>query len=270
MTGLDHSRIAFLRELTGRHAHLLVWKHLDRALLGRGDVDAAAPAEDTDAIAADAVGIAPGTLDATHVIACNHVADKRLHFFVQPHRLPELFEFDMCTQPSRGLAPWADPRAMVPLSVVQDNGIRRLRPGAEAVVSLVYHGLSQRGRDRLTNDEREIVHDGLRSDLSGAEEACRTLPPRPARQPLRNLIAEVSKGSWDANEARRAFRGFVISGPAHPRFTLRRVLYRARLAGGGECLMSDLARHHDRKVPVSGLTELLSAARASGHRVIEL
>jgi hypothetical protein len=176
----------------------------------------------------------------------------------------------MCTQPSRGLAPWADPRLMVSLSVVQKHGIRRLRSGAEAVVSLVYHGLSQYGRDRLVGDEREIVYNGLRCDFTGAEQACQTLPPRPARQPLLTLLEHLSRDTWDATQARRAFRGFVVSGPAHPRFTLRRLCYRARLAGGGECLMSNLARHHDRQVPASGLTTLLRDAHASGHRVIEL
>lgn len=266
----DESRATFLRELTRRHERLVVWKHLDRALLGRGDIDAAAPLGDTAAIAADAIRIAPRILGATHVISCDHVADKWLHFFVQPQLLPQLFEFDMCTQPARGFAPWADPEAMLPLAVVGADGIRRLRPGAEAVVSLVYHGLSPHGRYRLAEDEREIVDRGLAEDLSGAQQACSTLLPRPARASLLDLVDCFSVGGWNEKNARRAFFGFMVSGFAQPRFTVRRVLFRARLAVGRECLMSDLARHHSRQVPATGLNQLLHDARESGHGVAVL
>lgn len=264
---LDNSRVAFLRELTRRHDQLLVWKHLDRALRGRGDIDAAAPEEHIPAIAHDAISIAPVTLGASHVIHCHHVAGKHLQFFVQPQHLPQLFEFDICHQPSRGLAPWATPRAMAALATVRPDGIRSLPAGAEAVVSLVYHGLSPSGRDRLTGDERNIVDRGIAQDLAGAMEACEALPPLPARRPLRELVTHLADGSWDPTQARWAFTAFAASSFAHPRFTGQRILFRARLAGGRECLMSRLARHCGRRVPASGLSRLLDSARADGHKV---
>lgn len=268
MMTLDHSRVAFLNELTHRHEHFLVWKHLDRALQGRGDIDAAAPDGEIAAIAADAVSIAADTLGASHVIHCHHVADKRLQFFIQPERLPQLFEFDLCMQPSRGLAPWAAPRAMLALATIRPDGIRSLRPGAEAVVSLVYHGLSPSGRDRLAGDEREIVDSGIAADLVGAEEACATLPPRPARRLLRELVMVLAAGGWDSTRARLAFSAFLGSTLAHPVFCARRVRFRATLAGGGECVMSRLARHHGRRVPPTGLDRLLDEARAGGHEMV--
>lgn len=266
----DASRAALLRELTRRHQDLVVWKHLDRALLGQGDIDAAASISEADAIVADVVRMAPTILGATHVIPCNHVENKLLHFFVQPHLLPQLFEFDLCTQPARGLAPWANPAGMLPLAVVGPEGIRRLRPGAEAVVSLVYHGLSPRGTYRLTGDEWEIVVRGLAEDLPGAQQACSALPPRPARIPLRELVECLSNGIWTEKHARRAFFGFVASGLAHPSFTVRRVLFRTRLTVGRECLMSRLARKHGRQVPETGLDQLLRDARETGHDVVTL
>lgn len=267
---LDHSRVAFLNELTRRHERFLVWKHLDRALQGRGDIDAAAPEGEIAAVAADALPIAADTLGASHMIRCDHVADKRLQFFVQPERLPQLFEFDLCSQPSRGLAPWAAPRAMVALAAIRPDGIRSLRPGAEAVVSLVYHGLSPSGSDRLTGDEREIVSSGIAADLISAEEACATLPPWPARRPLRELLLMLAAGGWDSTRARLAFSAFLGSSLAHPVFCARRALFRATLASGGECVMSRLARHHGRRVPPGGLDRLLDKARASGHEVVTL
>jgi len=267
---IDQSRVAFLNELTRRHGSFLVWKHLDRALQRRGDIDAAAPDREVAAIAADAVSIAADTLRASHVIHCDHVADKRLQFFVQPECLPQLFELDLCVQPSRGLAPWASPHAMASFATVRPDGIRCLRPGAEAIVSLVYHGLSPSGQDRLVGDEWRIVDTGIATDLAGAEEACAILPPRPARRPLRELVMALAAGRWDSTRARLAFTAFVGSTFAHPAFSVRRVLFRAALACGHECVMSDLARRHGRRVPPSGLDRLLADARAGGHPVVTL
>jgi hypothetical protein len=262
--------VEFLRELTARHASLLVWKHLDRALQGQGDVDAAAPVADVAALRGDATSIAARTLAASHVILCDHIADKSLHFFVQPDRLPQLFEFDICTQPSRGLAPWARPDLMLPLATMSAEGIRRLRPGAEAVVSLVYHGLSPSGAPRLTGSVRTLVEVGLAEDRAGAHEACASLPPRAARRPLAALVETVSCGGWDRRLARRAYVGFALAACAHPRFAVRRLGLRAGLATGRECVMSRLARREGRRVPPSGVDALLRAARADGHVVIAL
>lgn len=265
----DRPLAAFLRELTRRHDGFLVWKHLDRALLGRGDIDAAAPAARVATIAGDVAGIAASTLGATHVVRCDHVADKVLHFFVVPPLLPRLVELDLSSQPSRGLAPWAGPEAMLPLAVTGPDGIRRLRAGAEALVALVYHGLSHHGGDRLPADEKEVVERGLTHDLPGLLQACRTLPPRPAREPLLALADGLAAGSWRPRQARRAMRGFVASGPAHPIFTARRVVFRARLASAGGCVMGELALR-GRQVPDSGIDQLLHDARVTGHPVTEM
>jgi len=267
---VDVTRVDFLREMTARHPGLLVWKHLQRALQGQGDVDAAAPARDAAAIRADAQAIAATTLAASHVILCDHIADKKLHFFVQPDRLPHLFEFDVCCQPSRGLAPWAGPDRMLPLATLSGEGIRRLRPGAEAVVSLVYHGLSPSGTTRPRGHEAALVDLGLAQDREGAERACATLPPRPARRPLAALVQQVSEGHWDRTLAQRAYAGFVVASCAHPRFSVRRLGLRAQLAAGRECVMSVLARREGRLVPAAGLETLLRQARADGHTVLEL
>lgn len=263
-------REGFLAELSRRQEEFLVWKHLDRALQGRGDVDAAAPRGTANAVLADARAIAGTHLRASHVISCEHVADKRLQFYVQPARLPQLFELDICTQPSRGLSPWAQPATMATLSMLDATGIRRLRPGPEAVVSLVYHGISSTGVPRLHDDEAEIVQKGLAVDLEGARSACNTLLPIPARSSMQQLLALTADGGWHRGLASAAYLGFLAAGFAHPHFTGRRVAFRVRLATGRECVMSDLARHHSRRVLPTQLPDLLRLAAAQGHRVQEL
>lgn len=265
----DPRRADFLRALTGKQASFVVWKHLDRALLGRGDVDAAAPLDRAAAVTSDAVALAKDLLLATHVVSCGHVQDKRLQFFVRPDTWPQLLELDVCTQPSRGLAPWASPARMLQLATVGDAGIRRLRPGAEAVVALVYSGLSPRGADLLPADERPTVRFGLETDLPGARNAIDLLAPAPAQRPLHILLTQLDQQRWDAAAARRAFFGFVLSGLAYPAYAARRARFRVGLSRGKECLMSDLARHHARLVPHGDLDAFLRAA-AVGHALATL
>lgn len=264
---VDQLRVDFMRTLTARHERLVVWKHLERALRGRGDIDAAAPEPDVAAIAADAAAIAPDTLHAQYVVRCPHVPDRFLQFFVQPSRLPQLFELDICFQPSRGSARWADPVGLARLAAIESAGIRSLRPGAEAVVSIVLHGLSASGRNRLAGDEDDIVTRGLRIDLAGAREACAVLPPAPARRHLHELVEALAAGRWDSRLARWAFLAFVRSGLGSPDFGARRLAFRARLASGRVCTMVKVARYHGRRVPPDRLTWFLDQARAEGHEV---
>ena len=266
----DPPRADLLRELTERHPGFVVWKHLDRALLGRGDVDAAAPLDQAAAVTSDAVALAKDLLLATHVVSCGHVQDKRLQFFVRPDTWPQLFELDVCVQPSRGLAPWAGPAQMLLVATVSEDGIRRLRPGAEALVALVYAGLSPRGIDLLPADERPTVRFGLETDLPGVRTAIDLLAPVPARGPLHALVTQLDHQRWDAAAARRAFLGFVVSALAHPVYARRRLSFRIGLARGRECLMSDLARHDARQVRHYDLDGFLRAAGDGGHAIATL
>lgn len=267
---LDHSRVAFLHELSTHHERLVVWKHLDRSLRGHGDVDAVAPEQDLLAITQEAITIAAATLGATHAIVCDHVPNVRLHFFVQPHRLPQLFELDIWMQPSRGSARWADPRSMMPFAIRGAHGIRYLRPGAEAIMLLVYQGLSWQGQNKLAGEERETIERGLSDDIEGAYEACSVFPPWPARSGLKKLIRCLQEGSWSRKYALEAFGGFVIAGIAHPAFAVRQGMHRAQFIRGRECLMFKLMRRHRRELPPGGVDTLLGAASIDGHDVCAL
>lgn len=264
----DLTRLALLQRLTRTHPGFVVWKHADRAVLGRGDLDCAVPAAQLEDLVVTGLEVGATLLGASAVVECRHVADKVLLFFVQDDRLPQLLELDLCRSPSRGLAPWAAPETMLGLSTVDHRGVRRLRPGAEAVVSLVYHGLSASGRPRLCGDELGIFRRGTREDGGGASAACLLLPPWPARRALARLLDVAAKGGWDRSAAAAAWWGFVVSGAAHPMSVARRSLFRARLRLGRECVMSDLARRHDRKVDAGAVAALLVTAEKDGHRVL--
>jgi glycosyltransferase involved in cell wall biosynthesis len=269
-TEIDQSRIEFLAELTSCHSQLVVWKHLERSLSGNGDVDTVAPEHDLPSITRDANMLAKRVLGATQSIVCDHVPNVRLQFFVCPDDLTQLFEFDVWTRPSRGSASWANPTDVAALSTVGEYGIRKLRPGAEALMLLVYAGLSWRGTDRLAGADRQSVLTNLAADPDGAYAACRVLPPWPARQPLCRLVGSVRGGSWSVRHARQAMAGFALSGLARPRYMARQGQLRVQYLRRQECLMFELMRRHGRRVPPSGVESLLFAARHSDHLVTDL
>jgi hypothetical protein len=265
----DPERVQFLAELSELHEDFVVWKNLDRSLVGRGDVDAAAPTLVVPSVIASASRIAPRTLGASHVVHCRHVADKHLAFFVQPHRLPQLFELDVCSQPSRGLAPWADPVEMAALSELSAERVRRLRPGAQAVIDLVYEGLSPGGADRLTAGDRTRMRLQLRTDRAGAVSAAALFLPAPAGRTLVALLTALERDEWDRRAAVATFAALAASSLRHPGFLMRRLALRTELALGRECIMSHLGRKLQRRVP-EDIDTLLRAARLQGHEVAQL
>lgn len=269
VSGDDPARTDFLRELTRSHDGFVVWKHLDRSLRGHGDVDALAPAEDVQGIQKSALSVASRTLGATHAITCSHVPDLHLLFFVQPRELPNLFELDVWTRPSRASAPWADPRHVLRFATQDQRSIRRLTAGAEAVMLLVYH-LGWHGRNQLTGHDRESILYGLVSDMPSAEAACRLLPPPPARAPLRRVAHALARGEWSPLDVRRTLLGFALAGIAHPPFAARRAIEKARFMAHRECVMFGLMRRHNRQVATADLDDLLTRAEADGHLVTEL
>lgn len=262
----QQSRVDFVRDLTAAQPSLVVWKHLDRALTGRGDIDAAAPQQDIPTIARDADIVAGRAFGATHAIRCNHQPNLHMQFFVQPDRMPDLFQFDIFHHPSRGAATWADPRAMLELSTIRPDGIRALRPGAEAVGLTVLNGISLRGHERLSADDRATVNAGLAADLVGAYRACAIFAPKPARRALLALTQNLAHGVWSRTHASAAFAGFCAGSVSHPWFAARQAASRARHVLGRDCMMAGL----NRRVPTGSVDDFLHAARRSGHEVTAL
>jgi hypothetical protein len=262
--------VSFLSELSALHPKFVVWKHLDRALRGQGDVDAAAPRSTLSSIQEDAAVMARGTLGASHVIHCGHGATRESQFFVQRQRLPQLFELDISHQPSKAGGPWARPDSMTQLATVRPDGIRSLRPGAEALVSLVLHGISRGGSDRLPPAERSIVNLGLISDLAGALRACDVLTPMGARGALRELIIALSAGEWRAQKAKLAYLAFAANASIHPLFAARRAGFRFALRRKKYCVMYECAQFNGRRVVGGDLDDFISRVSREGHHVENL
>lgn len=258
-------RHAILSRISADTTQMTVWKHRERALAGMGDFDIAAPLKALPHLGGICRDAVHRLVPKSGSIECNHVHGKRLLFFYS-HEYPEsLLELDLCYSPSRAWSSWADPSALLILSRKQD-GIRGVSSGAEAVVSLVYHGISINGKERVSEYEYGLIRKGISDDWNGTMEAVRYLCPKRSRPHLIRLLQAIGDDKWSEQNSRLAMRGFVLSAFSAPGFMMSRALFRGRMASKHECYMSHVARVQGRR-NVLALNEFLSRARNTGHEV---
>lgn len=255
-------RKQFLRQLSTAVPSFVVWKHLDRALSGISDVDALLPRSDWEAVRGELRRIAVGIDGESHVIECDHVDGKLLSFFLIPNGSPYLFEVDLACRLDRLLAPWVEASVLCGVSFV-DDGVRRLRPGAEAILTMVHYGISMTGKAHLPEKEMATVLRGLQ-DREGVEAAI-CLLPWGGRKAMRRLTSSVQAGGWSARDSAWVYTSFIVGSCSKPSQVLRRGSFRMDLRRGRECLMSDLGRHHRRTVQERSWAEFVEAVRISGH-----
>jgi hypothetical protein len=210
--------LVLLRRLTDRFPQWVVWKNADVALGGRGDIDVVAPAQDWDGIQEQFVkwaseqGLGPALM-------CRHVPGSMFLFAADP-RWDAPFELDV---KARGLHRGATvfrPADLVPLSVLDPRGFRRLRPGAEGMFKLILNGVKRAGRPRVERVASERVRELLASDPDGLREAALLFGV--ARAAAQRLAEEVARGRWRRGssllvEARARARAVV-----HPSHLMRR------------------------------------------------
>jgi hypothetical protein len=126
--------LPLLRRLTEVSPRWVVWKNADAALAGHGDVDAAAPIADWEAMVrefrtwASEHGLGP-------VIECRHPPRTMFLLAVDRDRR-ELVELDVLAR--KYFRGWTLFRAedLPPLAVEDPRGFRVLRPGAQALIQL--------------------------------------------------------------------------------------------------------------------------------------
>lgn len=209
----------------------LVWKNLDRALRGQGDVDAACPAAHGEELTQRALQAARDQSDYQVAVICDHLPWNRLVTFCSEELFPSIAELHFCFQPFRCGVPWASPTSLVTQSIVDTAGIRRSRPAAEALVTLVTHGLSLSGLPRFRGEERALVHTALRSDFDGIRPAVAALVPHPIQGQVGGLATTLADDQWKRARALIAFWGFALLSLRSPsklltRFKARRVVTR--------------------------------------------
>jgi hypothetical protein len=241
-TDLESLYLPLLRSLTERLPLWGIWKNVDRAFAGHGDIDSAAPRSDWPSIesefrrwAADH-GLGP-------VAACHHIRGVLFLIALDPSRRT-FFELDVNARKYFRGAVLFRSEQLRALAEVERRGFRRLRPGAEGLILVTQNGMRWGGRSAVGEKAREGL-ELIRTDLDGADRAARTFFGSAAPQVM-NVVDAGLEGAWDRRAAAVVEARAVLTAVQHPLILAGRFLAR-RLKKHDTLLRSIFVE--DRKLP---------------------
>lgn len=236
--------LSLLRRLTERFPRWGVWKNVGSALTGPGDVDSLAPPEDWPAIEAEfrawaaEKGLGP-------IIVCRHVPQGP-HFIALQEGSPYLMQLDVKIRGTFRGSTLIDVPALLDLSELDEEGFRRVRPGAEAVIKLACNGTLRGGRMNAEGVRRKGVVELLRRDPEGVRLAARRLFG-PAGGALLAGADGLLRGEWNRG-AMLAVEGWaLLRSAAEPQVPVSRAWF--DLVGKKRCPVLRVIRQSNRRIP---------------------
>lgn len=252
-----------LEDLSNAVGDWTIFKHLESALTGDGDIDSAVPRSSWDHATEALRNSLASASSATHVLWCEHVPEVRLCFILDPKQLPIVREVDFAASCSFFGATWGWAEAMVPLSTVGGAGYRQLGAGAQSIVEVTLYGIDRLGRSKLDETRARRIRSGMRADLRGAETATTQLLPTKLSSAALDLAQSVADGGWDRRAAVYMLQSALMISLRKPSPALARLRFKAR----DHCSLFQLA--------ISGRRTVVSHSEfvshfGSGHRVVEV
>lgn len=216
--------LPLLRRLTDVSARWLVWKNVDSALTGTGDIDAAAPDEDWPVIEeaftewALERGVGP-------VVVCRHIPGGLNLIAVNPEQATFLEVGVKARRIWRGATLFVLDD-LLPMAELDARGFRRLRAGAEGFFKLLLNGTRRDGRPDRAALAAKNVRDQLVADPAGVREAARLFGV--ARGAAEQAAMAAARGDWD-RPAILAVQGWALLRAARqPGVLLARLRFRLR------------------------------------------
>jgi hypothetical protein len=258
--GREEIWLPLLRALTGAAPEWTIWKNVESALKGTGDVDSAAPRRAWPSIERTFIAWA-AELDLGPVFSCLHIPRTANHFAVLPGT-SELLQLEVKSGATyRGsVAFYAED--LLPYSVHDPRGFRKLRPGAEGVLKLLNNGIRRGGLPDWRSLREKAVVDLLLSDPEGVAGMARHFGW--ARDAVHAAVAAVCDGRWDRRAALTIEVRALAQAVAQPHVVAERLWFRAYRKR--TCPVLDVVYRRDRTAPtdIDGwLSEI-----ASDHTVV--
>lgn len=235
--------LPLLRRLTETFPRWAVWKNVESALAGTGDVDSFAPPGDWPAIQAmffdwaREQGMGPAVI-------CRHIPQGP-HFVTFQEGSEHIVQLDVKERGTFRGSTLIDAEALLPLSEIDERGFRRIRPGAEGVIKLCMNGVARGGRPNWEGLKRKRVAELLAADPEGVVAAA-SLLGRAGNAVLRGARA-VEQGGWDRRAMATVEAWSLLRSAAEPQVALSRVWFYN--VSGKHCSLIQLIREHERRVP---------------------
>jgi len=254
--------LSLLRTLTAEFPRFAVWKNAASAFAGTGDLDALASRQDWPAIEQRFLtwsrrrGFGP-------VVICRHVPSGP-HLLAVANDSDYLVHLDISTRGTFRGSTLVDVRKLQQLTEMDEQGYRRIRPGAEGIFKLCMNGTRRGGRPNHEALEIKNVAPLLASDPEGVRMASHLLGPMSAA--ARRGAAAVVEGGWDRAAMRQVEAWSLLRGLAEPQVAAGRLWVNHWAAK--RCPVIRLVKENNRRLPDD--REGWIAEVTSDHEVIDL
>lgn len=253
--------LPLLQELTATYPGWAVWKNVTSAFAGTGDIDSFAPPSSWDAIQRTFVAWAQRT-GLGPVLICRHIPQGP-HFITFEEGSPYIVQLDVKERGTFRGSTLIDAWSLLPLTEMDAQGFRRVRPGAEAVIKLCMNGIRKGGRPNEEGLRTKQVAQLLAADPDGVIAAAELLGP--ARHALLRGAKAVVDGGWDRPAMSTVEAWCGARAIAEPKVAASRWWFLNVVAK--RCGVVDLIREHDRCIE-GELSSWLDAV-AEEHTIVE-
>ncbi len=215
--------LPLLRRLSDVSPHWVVWKNVDSALSGTGDIDAAAPPTDWPVIT-DEFRRWAATYALGPVVVCRHIPGG-LNLIAVPPRMPTFLEIGV-----KARKVWRGATLFVlddlkPLMIEDERGFRRLRLGAEGLFKFVLNGTRRGGRPDWDALRAKHVLEQIRDDPAGTRAAARLFGT--VEDSLVKATERAVAGEWDRTAMLKVEAWALAKALGAPRVLLDRLRFRA-------------------------------------------
>jgi hypothetical protein len=185
--------LPLLRRLTDASSSWLVWKNVESALYGEGDIDSAAAPSDWDALEEQFIEWAR-ELDLLPIALCGHIPGGR-NLIAAPRASSTFLEVSIKHDKAFRGSTLFVLDDLLAMSEMDERGFRKLRAGAEGLLKLVLNGSRWFGRPNLDGLKSKRTRELLASDPEGVAIASSVFGRADAA--ARTLAEAVVDGRWD-------------------------------------------------------------------------
>ena len=216
--------LQLLRALTREAPGWGVWKNVESALSGTGDLDTSAPPRDWEVIEREFVSWA--TANNLGGVAVCRCVPRTVNLVAVPPDEPTFLQLEVKGQVTFRASTLFTADDLVPLMTMDPRGFRVLREGAQGLFKFLTNGVRRGGKPHREWIASKQILEQLRADPEGVREAARVLGARRGAA-LAGVDAALA-GGWDRPALLRLEALGLAKALVEPRTLFERSWFRLR------------------------------------------